>query len=179
MEQLPKQKIERILFAGKLLTDLEITVILNEFEKEQPDIYRAIYGEFSDAIAEENVDMSRIFLELCFDVIWIYRKAFGKPPKGSKTKQTVIDSLTLLNPELQALCDDVPMHGKLRRNLQDRFVTRSLAAGVQLELLQVLSDEVDKYASFKKERVCAVQITSSLLFVIVRLMDDLYCRNKR
>ena len=46
MEPLPKQKIERILFAGKLLTDMEITMILNEFEKEQPDIYQAIYGEF-------------------------------------------------------------------------------------------------------------------------------------
>ena len=33
MEPLPKQKIERILFAGKLLTDMEITMILNEFEK--------------------------------------------------------------------------------------------------------------------------------------------------
>ncbi len=179
MEPLPKQKIERILFAGKLLTDMEITMILNEFEKEQPDIYQAIYGEFSDAIAEENIDMSRIFVELCFDLIWIYRKAFGKPPKGRKAQQTVIDSLSLLNPELQALCDAVPMSGKLRKNLQDRFVSRSLAAGVQLDLVRVFNDEVEKYASFKKERICAVELTRSLLFVTVRLMDDLYCGKKR
>ena len=147
--------------------------------KKHPEIYPAIYGEFSDAIAEENIDMSRIFLELCFDVIWIYRKAFGKPPKGRKAQQMVLDSLSLLNPELQALCDEVTMSQKLRRNFQDRFLTRTLAAGVELELVRLLNDEVDKYASFNKERVCAVQITRSLLFVIVRLMDDLYCRNKR
>lgn len=99
---------------------------------------------------------------------------FGKPSRAGKKEQPVLDSLSLLDSELKSLFEDIPMHEKLRLRLQGRSVKRSLDAGVQMELLEILDKEVKKYASFKKERHAAIPLTNNLLFVIVRLMDDLY-----
>ena len=81
MRILAKKEIDLILM--KELSAAEGTKILDEVQENQPDIYAAIYGEPSDIIAEENADMADLYLDLCFDIILIYRDAFGKPPKSS------------------------------------------------------------------------------------------------
>jgi hypothetical protein len=167
-----------MLMQGRMLSEQETTSLLDEFQKKQPEIYQAIFGQLSDAIVEENRDMANLFLDLCFDIIWIYYKAFGKPPQIRKGEQRVLDSLSLLDPELKSLYEDIPMNEKLRLKLQERFVKRSVEAGVQMELLEILHTEVQKYASFKKERQSAISVTNNLLFVIVRLMDDLYGKKR-
>jgi hypothetical protein len=76
MTTLSRKEINRILTKGRMLSSQEVTEILDEFQKDQPDIYAVIYGEPSDAVAEENTDMANFCLDLCFDIIWIYREAF-------------------------------------------------------------------------------------------------------
>jgi hypothetical protein len=161
MRSLSKQEIDRILARGRMLSDLEITAILDEFQEEQPEIYRAIYGEPSDAIAEHNSEMASLYLELCFDIIWIYRRAFGKPPRASGGEQWVLDSLTLLDAELKALSNDIVMDQAFRSSLQQRFVQRTIESGIQIELVQYLDSEVQRYASFQKQRRCAMEITNN------------------
>jgi len=150
MRPLSKKKINRMLL------EREITAILDEFQEKQPEIYQAIYGEPSDAIAEENPEMASMYLEWCFDVIWIYRSAFGKPPVVPDRKQLVLNALSLLDLELKSLCDDVQMDEAFRTNLQKRFIDRSVEAGVQIELLQYLVGEVKKYASSKEEWIAMI-----------------------
>jgi hypothetical protein len=57
---------------------------------------------------------------------------------------------------------------------QKRFVNQSIESKIQLNLLQYLENEVLKYASFKSARKKAISITNNLLFVLVRLLGDLY-----
>ena len=152
MRALSKKEINRMLAKGRTLSEQEITAILDEFQEKQPEIYQAIYGEPSDAIAEDNSEKASMYLELCFYVIWIYRSAFGKPPIVPDREQLVLNSLSLLDLELKSLCDDMQMDEAFRTNLQKRFIDRSVEAGVQIELLQYLDGEVRKYASFKEER---------------------------
>jgi hypothetical protein len=101
MRLLSKKEINRIRTDGKRLSSEQITAILDEFERDQPEIYRTIYGEPSDAIAEENPDMAKLYLDLCFDIIWIYRNAFGKPPKIPDRQKLILNSLSLLDTELK------------------------------------------------------------------------------
>jgi len=65
------------------------------------------------------------------------------------------------------------MDDMFRNELQMRFVSRFMESCAQMALLEYL-DKVRKYASFKKERVSAVQFTINFLYVLVRLLDDLY-----
>jgi len=178
MRPLSKKKINRMLAKGRTLSEQEITAILDEFQKKQPEIYQAIYGEPPDAIAEENPEMASMYLEWCFDVIWIYRSAFGKPPIVPDREQLVLNSLSLLDLELKSLSDEVLMDEAFRTNLQKRFIDRFIAAGEQIELLQYLDGEVRKYASFKRERSTVIDATNNLLFMVVRLMDDMYNKKK-
>jgi len=179
MRLLSREEIDRMLVQGKMLPEKDCIAILDEFEDVQADIYQAIFGELSSAIEEDNKDMANLFLDLCFDIIWVYRKSFGKPPMTPKGDDWVPNTLTLLDAELKALLDDTPMHWKLKAHLQKRFIRRCVETGIQTELLDILTEEVTKYAAFKKKRRRAIPSTYCFLFVILRLMDELYSRKEQ
>ena len=81
MRALSKKEINRILAKGRMLLDQEITAILDEFQKKQPEIYQAIYGEPSDVIAEQNPEMANIRLInlICSHWVLLNRKSFTSP----------------------------------------------------------------------------------------------------
>lgn len=178
MRALSKSEIVSIIQEGKRLSEQEGTVILDEFEKNQPHLYQAIFGPLSGGIAEDSLDMAHLFLALCLDIIFVYKKAFGNPSVKERDEQWLINKTKLLDAELKSLTKDIPMNAKFRNRLSDRLVERSIEAGVQMELLQYLDEQVKNYASFKHSRQKGVQITNNLLFVVVRLMDDIYASGK-
>lgn len=122
MRILEQKEIEDIISRGRQLTEPEITGILDELEKKHPGIYRFMYGEPSDAIATMNIDMANLYLDLAFDVVWVYREAFGKIPDITNEEQWVYKKLSLMDAELKSLTNEIPMDGKFRKNLQERFV---------------------------------------------------------
>lgn len=173
-----KSEIVSIIQEGKRLSEQEGTEILDEFEQNQPYLYQAIFGPLSDGIAEDSLDMAYLFLDLCFDIIFVYKKAFGNISVKKKNEQWFINKTRLLDAELKSLTKDIPMNAKFRNRLGDRLVERSIEAGVQMELLQYLDEQVKNYASFKHPRKKGVPITNNFLFVVVRLMDDIYASGK-
>jgi hypothetical protein len=181
MRTLNQNELEVILAECKALPERDVTRILDEFEREQPAIYQAIFAELSDGIAEVNQDMSDLFLDLSFDVIWVFLKAFGKPHALSNGTEWVTSKMALLDAELKSLAFDEQMNKTIRNTLQERFVKRSLDTAVQMALLEYLGKQVVHYASVKRDRLPAMQLTTNLLFVLIRLMGDLYsikCQDK-
>ena len=174
MKALSRNEVIKLIQEGKQLSEKTGTEILDHFEKNQPQMYKVIFGEFSDEIAKENIDMADLFLDLCFDIIFVYKMAFGYASVNSKEKGRFEDKIALLDAELKSLNNEEAMNSKFRQRLSDRFVERSIEAGVQFEFLEYLNEQVKNYASFKPSRKKAFHITNNLLFVIVRLMDDVY-----
>ncbi len=177
MRILDRKQVQETIAQGRSAPEHVITAFLDEIETEYPGIYRIIYGEPSDAIATINKEMASLYLDLSCDVVWLFMKAFGKPPVIQNEEKWISEQLSLIDAELKSLTNEIPMNGKFRDNLQNRFVKRSLDASVQFELMEYLKNEVEKYASFKKARSAASQITNNLLFVLVRVMGDLYNSN--
>jgi hypothetical protein len=171
---LSKSEVSGFVQEGRKLSDKEGTAILDQFERNQPQMYQAIFGELSDGIAEENLDMANLFLDLCFDIILVYRMAFGNTPATSRDNSWFNKKVALLDAELKSLNNEDPMSSKFKQDLSNRFIERSIEAGIQLELLQHLDEQVRNYASFKAPRKKAIHVTNNLLFVVVRLMDDIY-----
>lgn len=167
-------KLEAIMSLGKVLPDNKISAILDELQSKHPSIYRLIYGESSDAIIVLNRDMANLYLDLSFDVVWFFNNKFGKPPILADHESWTLKKMSLLDAELKSLTNEVPMHDKFRSNLQERFVKRSLESSIQMELLLYLEHQVEHYASFNKRRENAIQLTMNLLFILVRLLGDLY-----
>ncbi|MCD6584452.1 MAG: hypothetical protein J7K96_01700 [Desulfobacteraceae bacterium] len=174
MRILSQLEVDKIISRGKIAPNNKITAMLDELEGKHPSVYRLIYGEPSDAIATISNDMANLYLDLSFDVVWVFCEAFGKPPEVENEEQWVARKLSFIDVELKSLTNKIPMNNKFRGKLQERFVNSSLEVKIQLELLRYLENEVDRYASFKKKRTKAIQVTNNLLFVLVRLMGDLY-----
>ena len=174
MKNLSEAELASIIQQGNELSENKVTAILDHFKKNQPEIYQAIYGIFSDAIAEVNLEMAHLFIDLCFDIIWMYRMAFGNPPVNAPGMDWLNNKLSLLDVEMKSINEEESMNGKFRKHLQNRFVNRSIEAGIQLELLKYLEEKLQNYASFQEDRQKVTLLTSNLIFVIVRLMSDLY-----
>ena len=173
MEILSEHQTMDIISQGRSASEHVITGMLDKVERDHPGLYRFIYGEPSDAIAEINQDMANLYLDLSCDVLWFFIKGFGNPPAIGSEEWTQ-SHIALIDNELKSLTDKIPMTDKIRENLQDRFVSRSIETKIQVELMNYLNSEIAKYASFKKPRVRASQVTRNFLFVLVRLMGDLY-----
>jgi len=174
MKALSENEITRIVQEGKKLSEEQGTAVLDQFEQKQPEIYQAIFGPLSDAIAEDSLDMSYLFLDLCFDIIWLYHKEFGSPSRSVAGKEWLNTKIGRLDAEMKALDEDTPMNERSRRHLKCRLVDRSADAEVQLELLKYLEDQTQNYASFERSRQSAILITKNLLFVVAMLMAELY-----
>ncbi len=178
MIALSKSEIVKIIQEWKRLSEHEQDALIDEFQKNQPYMYQAIYGPLSDSIAEESLNMAHFFIHSCLDIIFVYKKTFGNPSAKGMDYQWFINKTMLLNAELTSLAQDVPMNEKFRNRLNDRLVERSIDAGLQMELFQYLDEQLENYASFKHSRQKGVQITNNLLFVFVRLLDDIYTSGK-
>ena len=174
MRVLSRSEVDGFVNEGRKLSEQAGTSILDEFERRQPPMYQAIFGELSDGVADVNTDMADLFLDLCFDIIFVYRTAFGTTPGKRRSKKWLEEKVALLDAELKALNTEDQMSRKFRQRLSSRFVERSVASGIQLELLGHLDEQVRRYASFQPSRKEAIHVTNNLLFVVVRLMDDIY-----
>jgi hypothetical protein len=174
MRILNQKEVEAIVTRGRKAPEYEITAILDELEIKHPQVYRLIYGEPSDALATVNKDMANLYLDLSCDVVMVFREAFGKIPEITSEEHWVLKKLSLIDAELKSLTNEIPMEDKFRTNLQERFVESSFESKIQLEVLRYLESEVMNYASFNKKRAIASHFTNSLLFVLVRLMGELY-----
>lgn len=171
---LTRSKIIEFIQEGKQLSPKVGTAVLDDFEKNQPYLYNAIFGELSDSIAKESLDMADLFLDLSFDIIFVYKKASGDKIAESRDESWFANKVALLDAELKSLDNGSAMNGKFRERLSNRFVERCVEAGVQLEFLSYLDEQVQHYASFKSSRKKAIHVTNNLLFVVIRLMDDIY-----
>ncbi|MBO9484384.1 hypothetical protein [Salinisphaera sp. G21_0] len=173
MKPLTRKDVDDIVQWGRTLSDEEGTRLLDHFENHQSQLYNAIYGELSDTIAEDSVDMANLFLDLCFDIVLVYHRILGDPQEPEDTRW-LESKMALLDAEFKSLSPESPMESKLSSTLNDRFVQRCIDSGTPVALLNYLDDQVLHYASFNSARIPAISLTNNLLFVVVRLMDSIY-----
>jgi len=174
MKVIEEKEVRKIVSMGKEITANEGTKILDEFEKDQPLIYQLIYGEPSDAIAELNLDMANLYLDLSFDVIFVFHTKFGRAPTIKENDEWFYKKMKLLDAELKSISTEATMNSKIKERLQDRFVENSINSSIQMDLLKYLNDAVIQYAKINKNRMDAIGLTNNLLFVLVRMFGELY-----
>lgn len=174
MRTLSSTEINDALQIIKTFSDSKLNELLDQFENEFPEIYYSIYGELSDRIGIYNLSMGDLFLDLCFDIFYIYSHYFGTPPKISNIKEWMDSKLRLINAELQSTSEEFEMEDKFREKLQNKFVDRVKKINLQMQLLAHMNNAVEKYVVFDRNRNAALPITENFLYVVVRLFDEIY-----
>jgi hypothetical protein len=123
---------------------------------------QTIFSIFPDVIAEENQDMSYLFLDLCFDVLCVFQKAFGPLPSQNDMDIDWIEKqVVLLDAELQSLIKNKYMDNKIRSKLQERFLNRVIKDNPQMGLVNFMNAAIDDFASENPARVFAIKTTQT------------------
>jgi len=146
--------------------------IMEKFQIEQPALAQTIFSVFPSLIAQQNQEMTHLFMELCFDTLCVYQHAFGHVP--SQSEEWLERQMSLLDTELQSLIPNQQMDKKIRAKLKDRFTERAYNEVTQLRLVEVMNESIDEYASESTGRVASVKITQNMMFTMIRLLSNLY-----
>lgn len=175
MHELSESELFDAIHYAKSIDEETGAKIIEQFQLEQTALAQTIFGMFPAFIAEENPEMSYLFMDLCFDVLCVFQKAFGPLPVQSEMDYDWLEKqAVLLDTELQALITDRHMDEKIRSKLQDRFVKRSIEETAQMGLVSFMNAAIDDFASEKPSRFPATKITQTMIFIVIRLFSNLY-----
>ncbi len=175
MHELTERELYHAMEYAKSIDEETGRRIVEQFQLDQTAMAQTIFGVFPDVIAEENQEMSYLFMDLCFDVLCIFQKAFGPLPSQNDMDFDWLEKqAVLLNAELQSLVKDHRMDEKLRSKLQDRFVSRVIEDAPQMRLVEFMNAAIDDFASENPIRVPAIRTTQTMIFIVVRLFSNLY-----
>ncbi|MBF6650811.1 hypothetical protein [Methylobacter sp. BlB1] len=175
MQELTNQELYQALAYAKSIDEDTGRKMLEQFQLDQTALAQTIFGVFPALVAKENQDMSYLFMDLCFDVLCIFQKAFGPlPPQNEMDFDWAAKQAVLMDAELQSLIQENPMDDKLRAKLQDRFTKRAFEDSPQMGLVKLMNEAIDDYASESPSRVSAIKPTQTMIAVVIRLFDNLY-----
>jgi len=175
MHELTERELYQALSYAKSIDEETGANIIAQFQLEQTALAETIFGIFPDVIAEQNPEMSYLFLDLCFDVLCVFQNAFGPLPSQDTMDYDWLEKQSmLLDAELQSLVKDRDMDEKIRGKLQNRFLQRSLEDNPQMGLINFMNAAIDDFASESPSRVSAIQITQTMIFIVIRLLCNLY-----
>jgi hypothetical protein len=118
MHELTDRELYQALEYAKSMDENAGRRILEQFQLDQFALAQTIFGIFPAVIAEQNPDMANLFMDLCFDVICVYQKAFGPLPLQKDMDLDWLEKQAmLLDAELQSLMADKHMDDRIREKL--------------------------------------------------------------
>lgn len=175
MHELTESELYHALEYAKSIDDVTGRTIIEQFQLDQPGLAETVFYVFPAIIAGANMDMSHLFMDLCFDVLCVYQKAFGPlPSQKNMDLEWLEKQVMLLDAELQSLMTDKHMDEKIREKLQDRLRQRSLDETEQRGLVSFMNAAIDDFASESPSRVPAIKATQTMIFVVIKLFNNLY-----
>lgn len=165
-------ELDSILNRSRSLQDAEITKILDHFQRNQSVLYDGIYGPWSDGAAETNQDMSNLFLDLCFDVIFVYHEMLGEVPKSAARETAKV--LTRINQEMLAINRAIDMRASSRSKPAESFLQRFRSRVPVLSLFERLDQEIHRYALHGEGRSEAIGVVMNPLLVFTAALEEAY-----
>ncbi len=175
MRELSHQELRDALAYAEGVNEIDGEKILEHFQLEQTALAQTIFGIFPDVIAEENQEMSYLFIEFSFNVLCVFQKSFGPLPSQNDMDYDWLEKqAVLLDAELQSLITERHMDEKIRLKLQDRFIERVIEDSPQMGLIKFMNAAIDEFASENPSRVSAIKTTQTMIFIVIRLFSNLY-----
>lgn len=173
MHELTERELYQALEFAKSLDEESGKRLLCQFEVDQPILFQTIFGIFPSMIADQNLDMANLFMDLCFEVVCVYQKSFGDTPKFLDFPTWMEKQAVLLETEFKSLLQDQLIDETKRRKLHDRFIEQN-ENQVQIGLIKFLNESIDEFASYSVCSVPVIGFTQTMIFVVVKLLNSLY-----
>jgi len=176
MHELTAQELYQALEYAKSIDEDSGKRMMIQFEIDQPLFFQTIFNTFSSIIAERHQDMAHLFMDLNFEVLCVYQKAFGNTPKFNDDPTWMERQAGLLDKELKPLMEGRNISEKRSRQIKADFFKPKEGEVIQTGLVQFLNESVDDFVSYNTCDAATTDLTKTMLFVVVRLFNNLYTR---
>lgn len=156
MRILAKADVFNAIQKARSLTEEQASTFLNDFCQKNPAIGQTLLAGFPMVIAPQNEQMSHVFMDTCFDIIYIYAQILGELPANVVSPQWVQHKIkTLENDAKNQSQEDIKNNA-------------------QIELLEYIEVVIDDAAGNSKASKGVGSMTFNLLFLVTRLFDSIY-----
>lgn len=176
MHELIAQELYQALEYAKSIDEDSGKRMMIQFEIDQPLFFQTIFNTFSSIIAGRNQDIAHVFMDLSFEVLCVYQKAFGNMPKFNDDPTWMERQAGLLDKELKPLMEGKNISEKRSQRIKEDFFRAKDGELVQVGLVQFLNESVDDFVVGNSCDTATVDLTKTMLFVVVRLFNNLYTR---
>ncbi|MDD5275356.1 MAG: hypothetical protein PHR16_04670 [Methylovulum sp.] len=174
MHELSEQELYLALQYAKNIDQESGQRIMIQFEIDQPLFFQTIFNAFSSIIAERQEDVAHVFMDLCFEVLCVYQKTFGNTPKFKDDPTWMERQAGLLDKELKPLMEGRNISDKRSQRIKADFFKPKQDEIIQTGLVQFLNESVDDFASYNICDSATLELTKTMLFVVVRMFNNLY-----
>jgi len=180
MRELTDRELYQALQYAKSQDENAGRSILQQFQAEQGALAQTIFGVFSALIADKDKDLANLFMDLCFDVICVFRHAFGDlPDQRVLNMEWLQNTAALLDAELQAFMPGNKMDTKFRDKFQNRFTERLTESDSQAGLVKLMDDAISAYVADSPAEPDAVRTARTMIYVVIQLFGAMYDQAER
>jgi hypothetical protein len=162
MRILSRPEVFHAIQSARNLTEQQASTFLNKFCQEQPAIGQMLLSGFPMAIELQSKQMSHVFMDACFDIIYVYARVLGELPDNAVTPQWLYQKMQDMENEMKAQTQGA-------RNKQTHLKNQT-----QTELLEYIGLVIDEANANNKTSTAAIDITYNMLLLVTRLFDSIY-----
>ncbi|MFI3190724.1 hypothetical protein BCS42_04015 [Crenothrix sp. D3] len=162
MRILSKADVFNSIERARSLTEEQASTFLSKFCQDQPAIGQMLLAGFPMAIESQSKQMCQVFMDTCFDIIYVYTRVLGELPANVVTSQWLHQKMTAMEGDIKAQTQ-VNENGQV-----------DLKNQAQIELLEYIGLVIHDTAGKSNAQQVAGGITYNLLFMVTRLLDSIY-----
>ncbi len=155
--------------------------ILIQFEIDQPMFSSTLFSVFPSVIDNQDSEqkyqhLAQYFADLCFDVLCVYTKVFGKMPKFEANTSWMESQAMLLDKELAPLLASSNISEKAAKKMREDFFKPKDGEFIQTDLVEFMNMSIDNFAAESGDNYhdSLLDLSKTMLFVVVRMFNNLY-----
>lgn len=182
LHELVERELYEALEYARSLDEETAKRMLIQFEIDQPVFSSTLFSVFPSIIGDQSGEekyryLAHHFADLCFDVLCVYQKAFGKMPRTFEDDSSWIETqIHLLDKELSPLLESSRISDKAAKKMREDFFRPKEGEFIQTGLVEFMNMAVDHFAEESGEEYhdSILDLTKTMLFVVVRMFNNLY-----
>ena len=156
MRILSRTDVFNAIQRAKSLTEEQANEFLSKFYQNNPAIGQTFLSGFPMVIEPQSEQMSHVFMDVCFDIIYVYAQVLGELPANAVSPQWLQHKMKALENETKT---QSPVDVK---------------NNAQIELLEYIDLVIDDAVDKSKAGQGVSSLTTNLLFLVTRLFDSIY-----
>jgi hypothetical protein len=156
MRILSRPAVFNAIQQAKSLTEEQANAFLSQFYQNNPAIGQTFLSGFPMIIEAQSEPMSHVFMDTCFDIIYVYAQILGELPANAVSPQW-------LQHKMKTLENDTKTQSQA-----------DIKNNAQIELLEYIDLVIEDAADKSQAKPAVASLTCNLLFLVTRLFDSIY-----